>query len=398
MGDNTKLHAGIRALLFCTAVMIANGVALATPCNSSPARAVQTPAKRLTEGFSAVYQSTNPTTVAWSYSVWEQRSQGNLRGVQPVFLQNGTVVFGTSSGEVLWMKDGRIESEFSSGATFYTSPGILSDETVVINNIHGDILWLSGNGPVAQKLGSFNLPANSNAQPLILNDDTVIAGSSDGNLYWLCRSGSDVDVESLPIEPGRPIRKLAIDADGNVIVATSSGHLYWVARNRGITARLRLHDFEISAGPTVMPDGRVVVIADQKVIWIKDHSIQHSLTYDLGYGRLTSDPAVIPGTHSVVFGTGDGQVIWMNDGTIEHALKLEGALTYDAGISAAGAVFADGTAIFGAANGKLYWVKAGAKLNEFQSAGDIEEAPAIDQNGRVFFGTSAAGTVYLLNE
>ncbi|HWB77825.1 MAG TPA: PQQ-binding-like beta-propeller repeat protein [Nannocystaceae bacterium] len=283
----------------------------------------------------------------------------------------------------------------------------------------------------------------------------VVTAGGEHRVWVASHSGRVVAIASGGADRGRVVADLAVDGivwsspiadgDGRVWLGADDDTLYAIDAGGAIAARVRLGDCnpprargpegvrcDVDGGPTLAPDGDLVVGADGIYRLGKDGEIRwHTPSGDGVRARhvfstpLVTDALVVAGGFdgNVTALKTDGALAWTfavgadvdgspvtdasgtiyvgaDDGKL-YALKPDGALAWSwptkGEIRSAATLGADGTIHVASGDGSLYALTPAGKLRwTFRTGGPLAAAPTIDREGRIYFG-SRDDRVYALD-
>lgn len=283
----------------------------------------------------------------------------------------------------------------------------------------------------------------------------VVTPAGEHRVWVASHSGRVVAIASAGADPGHVVADLAVDgivwsspiadADGRVWLGADDDTLYAIDPSGAIASRLRLGDCnpprargpegvrcDVDGGPTIAPDGDLVVGADGIYRIGKDGEIRwHTPSGDGVRARhvfstpLVTDTLVVAGGFdgNVTALETDGALAWTfaigadvdgspvtdasgtiyvgaDDGKL-YALKQDGTLAWSwptkGEIRSAATLGGDGTIHVASADGSLYALTPAGKLRwTFRTGGPLAAAPTIDREGRIYFG-SRDDSVYALD-
>lgn len=196
----------------------------------------------------------------------------------------------------------------------------------------------------------------------------------------------------------------AIDPNGRLWVGADDDTLYAIESDGAIAVRQRIGTCDpprapgpegvrcdVDGGPTLLPDGSVLVGADGVYRISADGApVWHAPVVDTGARHVYSTPAVAGDL--VVFGGYDGNVT---------ALSLDGAPRWTfrvgADVDGSAAIGSTGEIYIGADDGKLYALSSAGELRwSWPTKAGIRSRPAIAADGTIYIGSSD-GTVVALD-
>lgn len=187
---------------------------------------------------------------------------------------------------------------------------------------------------------------------------------------------------------GRIGAQAVVDGRGRWIVGSEDGHLYVFDRNCMLERKLAL-DGSVDASPYVDARGRIFVGTRRGTFFGFDSSGAPFLERALGGAIEAAPREAMPGVLYVP--AGRDLVALLPDGRIAFRFRAEGV------IATTPALDDDGTAYFGARDGRLYAIdREGRSRWTFAAEGDIDASPLLDDAGSVVFG-SDDGRVYAVD-
>jgi outer membrane protein assembly factor BamB len=254
--------------------------------------------------------------------------------------------------------------------------------------------YSSGYGHVfyGESVWSVNLGDRVRSSPAISKSGTIYVGCDDGNLYAV-EPNSDI-IWSFETE-GAVVSSPALDRDGTIYVGSSDNNLYAVLPNGKLKWSCDLGS-DVITSPSIGPDGTIFVGSMDGVWYALDTegTVRWSLETE-GYFTHASVPVGDDGTVYMVEEDGHWLYAMDKDGNQLRTTLIPGIIRGCPAVAHDGTVY---VAAFGGSDfSMVYAVSPEGEIEwTFNTTGFVNHAPAVDDAGMVYFGSSD-GVFYALN-